>query len=746
MVGVPGKFKGCETCRLRRVKCDNTRPFCKKCQDTGRSCAGYERETVFIIGTPEDGGRCSSHPPRVIKSKKGTASSSNSSTSGGNSSRTDSTPGPSAQYSFSPTGASTPTSMPPTFTPTFSSAPSFSTGPSPTLFSDGPYLPTTTSGTFSASATYGAPLYPTPVVPSSSGGGHGGGAALNLGVHAGSPELAPIPPLQPAWDDSVVLSSSDGNVYEVQVAALFTRLPSLVRQRDNSGSDHDGNRFVLSPFPQYAPANVQPPPSRADDGAEAATEDFELYAQCIVHLASEHVHMGFGTAPADSICLFLYQVGKFFDQGEKRRSAEKRDRSWRDERVGANADEQHNSSLATSHVPSWKDPAVQHNSIYHAGPSQFVAFPAHHFFARVYRPSAVWAALLNRKSTFLADPEWTAVPWEMHPKSWFDRLLDIVVLVPALLDRADHVLPHPPTLTRRLLALDLLDNAFYVEGLLAQWYGSVQGAAGRGGHHSSSTNKTNRTSNSNSSSSRNTKRNRSRTNNSPPSGSSSPSSSSSPAPGAWYWLADAAAAGANVAAAATLAAAQIPFADPFAFRDATAALMFVTYWAALVLLYPCLANLHAAASEPVLDGFAPDFAGAGATGGLSSHPHHQLSAQLPAHLCTPLSMPHATAPQPPPPPPPPLVPPTKYGHHDVRALAAHVCRSLDFALATTAQPDLLTAPLAAVESFYQSIHAAAGDGALELLWCAAFRSRLVGKGQYMAGVVESRQWEDVAQF
>ncbi len=95
MVGVPGKFKGCETCRLRRVKvrlprssgsgvppetdslsisqCDNGRPFCKKCIDSGRDCAGYERETVFIIGTVEDGGRCSSHPPRVVRSKKAKA-------------------------------------------------------------------------------------------------------------------------------------------------------------------------------------------------------------------------------------------------------------------------------------------------------------------------------------------------------------------------------------------------------------------------------------------------------------------------------------------------------------------------------------------------------------------------------------------------------------------------------------------------------------------------------------------------
>lgn len=58
-------------------QCDNQRPFCRKCIDGGRECAGYERETVFIIGTVEDRGRCSSHPPRVLKAKKGRAATSN---------------------------------------------------------------------------------------------------------------------------------------------------------------------------------------------------------------------------------------------------------------------------------------------------------------------------------------------------------------------------------------------------------------------------------------------------------------------------------------------------------------------------------------------------------------------------------------------------------------------------------------------------------------------------------------------
>ncbi|KAF3770470.1 hypothetical protein M406DRAFT_247049 [Cryphonectria parasitica EP155] len=76
MVGVPGKYKGCNTCRARRVKCDNQRPLCKKCIDSGRECQGYERETIFIVGTVEDKGRCSSHPPRNSKSQSDTASSS----------------------------------------------------------------------------------------------------------------------------------------------------------------------------------------------------------------------------------------------------------------------------------------------------------------------------------------------------------------------------------------------------------------------------------------------------------------------------------------------------------------------------------------------------------------------------------------------------------------------------------------------------------------------------------------------
>ncbi|KAF2462353.1 hypothetical protein BDY21DRAFT_418252 [Lineolata rhizophorae] len=48
MVGVPGRSKGCHTCRKRRVKCDETKPTCKRCEKSGYWCAGYERELQFV--------------------------------------------------------------------------------------------------------------------------------------------------------------------------------------------------------------------------------------------------------------------------------------------------------------------------------------------------------------------------------------------------------------------------------------------------------------------------------------------------------------------------------------------------------------------------------------------------------------------------------------------------------------------------------------------------------------------------
>ncbi|KAI1411331.1 hypothetical protein F5Y13DRAFT_165469 [Hypoxylon sp. FL1857] len=39
---------GCWTCRIRKVKCDEARPICRRCSSTGRGCDGYELQPVDV--------------------------------------------------------------------------------------------------------------------------------------------------------------------------------------------------------------------------------------------------------------------------------------------------------------------------------------------------------------------------------------------------------------------------------------------------------------------------------------------------------------------------------------------------------------------------------------------------------------------------------------------------------------------------------------------------------------------------
>ncbi|KAH6995929.1 hypothetical protein BKA56DRAFT_539231 [Ilyonectria sp. MPI-CAGE-AT-0026] len=52
MVGVPGRSKGCLTCRRRKKGCDLQRPACGQCRRAAIECGGYERQRVFVNSTP----------------------------------------------------------------------------------------------------------------------------------------------------------------------------------------------------------------------------------------------------------------------------------------------------------------------------------------------------------------------------------------------------------------------------------------------------------------------------------------------------------------------------------------------------------------------------------------------------------------------------------------------------------------------------------------------------------------------
>ncbi|KAF9695480.1 hypothetical protein EKO04_006615 [Ascochyta lentis] len=48
MVGVPGRSKGCVTCRKRKKGCDSKHPACSQCLERNIECGGYDLNRVFI--------------------------------------------------------------------------------------------------------------------------------------------------------------------------------------------------------------------------------------------------------------------------------------------------------------------------------------------------------------------------------------------------------------------------------------------------------------------------------------------------------------------------------------------------------------------------------------------------------------------------------------------------------------------------------------------------------------------------
>jgi hypothetical protein len=174
-------------------------------------------------------------------------------------------------------------------------------------------------------------------------------------------------------------------------------------------------------------------------------------------------------------------------------------------------------------------------------------------------------------------------------------------------------------------------------------------------------------------------------------------------PGSLYWIDDPQVGGVRVHA-------QIPFADTFSFRDGTTAVMLIYYWTTLILFFPCVERLQIAVQERVMDAWGPQT--------YPNIPERSLMTNNPL----------------------------RYGAKEVRELAANVCRSLDFALGATVQPDILTLPLFVVNEFYREINDSSGDGQLELMWCDGFRMRLQDRGQIIAHVVQGRRWQELATY
>ncbi|KAI1287748.1 hypothetical protein F5Y03DRAFT_113893 [Xylaria venustula] len=486
MVGVPGKYKGCNTCRARRVKCDNTRPFCKKCTDYGRECGGYERETVFIVGTQDDRGRVGSHPPRnsqqprIVQSETSTQ-------------------------------------------------------------------------------------------------------------HTATHDLVAAEPLQPAWHENLVLKSGP-NTYAVRIIAQHADLDSAIK---DNGSPLQANGVSLS-LRDTEPVDVTP---------TFREENFSLKSFCFINVPEAGDNSAVNSE--EGICLFLYQQ---------------------------------NSSTMYDKEPPWSSTSIPTDTIRELGPAAYQAFPAHQFFARVYRPSAIWAALLNRQPTFLCNPEWTVVPWEHYPRTPLDDLLDVVVLLPSIYSRADDITLLETDNDRKLRARELLDNCVNIETQFEIWLSVVQ-QRGELPY---------------------------RVSNGP---------------------------------------AYVPFNEPLSFTSPLLCLVHVYYWAVLIGFHQCIYALIEVIHKPEDKG-----------------PSAAMATDLP-----------------------PGLDPRKYQPAETRRLAALICRSLDFALQASSQPDLLVAPTWIIKDFYSRMNTI-GLCELESLWVDEFVDRQEARRRERNFWLEDKRWIGIRRF
>jgi hypothetical protein len=59
---------------------------------------------------------------------------------------------------------------------------------------------------------------------------------------------------------------------------------------------------------------------------------------------------------------------------------------------------------------------------------------------------------------------------------------------------------------------------------------------------------------------------------------------------------------------------------------------------------------------------------------------------------------------------------------------------------------MLIMPMAVAMDLYRDINSVSQDGLMEIMWIDNFRSRLIEKGQHVAGVLQSQTWSEVATF
>ena len=77
------------------------------------------------------------------------------------------------------------------------------------------------------------------------------------------------------------------------------------------------------------------------------------------------------------------------------------------------------------------------------------------------------------QSCYLSSPEWMTVPWEIHPKTMFDELVDIFMVGPAIMEQANRIPTIPPD---QILAhaFKIVKDLFDIDQRLQDFYARLE--------------------------------------------------------------------------------------------------------------------------------------------------------------------------------------------------------------------------------------------------------------------------------
>ncbi|ETI24530.1 hypothetical protein G647_03899 [Cladophialophora carrionii CBS 160.54] len=111
------------------------------------------------------------------------------------------------------------------------------------------------------------------------------------------------------------------------------------------------------------------------------------------------------------------------------------------------------------------------------GPKRHQHWDAHHPFLASRIPT-IYAAIVQRKATYLASPEWLTIPWEFQHRTYFDRMVDLGTVVPGILQKFDILRESEADTTGSLI--QLLEDCRDLQSKMDRWKdGTKKGALPR---------------------------------------------------------------------------------------------------------------------------------------------------------------------------------------------------------------------------------------------------------------------------